>query len=61
MTKNFYRMSGLLIMMISFFFILAGLFLKGPGFPDWLAPVLLISGLGLLSLGIVFYKIIMSD
>jgi hypothetical protein len=61
MTKNFCRMAGLFMMMLSVFLLLGGMFLKGPGFPAWLAPLLLCLGILLMTVGVVFYKILMDD
>ncbi len=58
MSKNSCRMAGLIIMMISVFFLIAGLFLKGDTIPAPIAPVCLAAGILLLIIGAVFYKIL---
>ena len=61
MSKNTCRMIGLVVIMISVFLIMGGLFLKGADIPVILSPVCLIAGIMMLAVGIVFYKILKSD
>ena len=61
MSKNTCRMVGLLMMLISIFFLIGGLYLGRAGLPDFVAPSCLAAGLILLAVGIVFYRVIKSD
>lgn len=61
MNRNLCRMAGLVIQMISVFFILAGLFLKGETIPGAVSPLCLAAGIVLLLIGIVFYRILKSE
>lgn len=61
MSKNTCRMVGLLMMLISIFFLIGGLYLGSAGLPDFVAPFCLAAGLILLAVGIVFYRVIKSD
>ena len=61
MSKNTCRMIGLIVIMISVFLIMGGLFLKGSDIPFILSPVCLVAGIMMLIVGIVFYKILKSD
>ena len=54
-------MTGLIVMMVSVFLIIAGLFLKGDTIPAAAAPICLSGGIILLIVGIVFYKILRTD
>lgn len=61
MSKNACRMTGLILMMLSVFMLIGGLFLKGGEIPAFLAPSSLAAGIILLALGIVFYRILKSE
>ena len=61
MSKNTCRMVGLLMMLISVFLLIGGLYLGSAGLPDFVAPSCLATGLILLIVGIVFYRVIKSD
>ena len=61
MSKNTCRMVGLLMMLISVFLLIGGLYLGSAGLPDFVAPSCLAAGLILLIVGIVFYRVIKSD
>lgn len=61
MSKNTCRMVGLLMMLISIFFLIGGLYLGSAGLPDFVAPSCLATGMILLAVGIVFYRVIKSD
>ncbi len=61
MTKNAYQMTGIIVMMVSVFLIIAGLFLKGDTIPAFIAPVSLTSGIVLLVVGIVFYRVLKGE
>ena len=61
MSKNTCRMVGLLTILISVFFLIGGLYLGSAGLPDFVAPSCLATGLILLVVGIVFYRVIRSD
>ncbi len=61
MTRNACRMSGLIIIMVSIFFIIGGLFLKGADIPAVIAPVCLTAGLLLITVGTIMYKILKND
>lgn len=62
MSKNLCRMIGLILMLVSVFFLLGGLYLGGiPTFPEAAAPVSLAVGLILLVVGVVFYRVLRSD
>ena len=62
MSKNLCRMLGLILMLVSVFFLLGGLYLGGiPTFPETAAPVSLAVGVILLAAGAVFYRVFRSD
>ncbi len=61
MNKNSCRMIGLLTMLVSVFFLLGGLYLGSAGFPRFVAPACLITGLVLLVIGVVFYRVLKSE
>ena len=61
MSKNTCRMVGLLMMLISVFLLIGGLFLGSAGLPDFVVPSCLAAGLILLIVGIVFFRVIRSD
>lgn len=61
MSRNTCRMIGLIVIMISVFLIMGGLFLKGPGIPGSISPVCLTTGIMMLTVGTVFYKILISE
>ncbi len=62
MSKNLCRMLGLILMLVSVFFLLGGLYLGGiPTLPEAAAPVSLATGLILLVVGVVFYRVLRSD
>ena len=61
MSKNTCRMIGLLIMLISVFLLIGGLYLGSAGLPEYVAPTCLATGLILLIGGIVLYRVIRSD
>ena len=61
MSKNTCRMVGLLMMLISVFLLIGGLFLGSAGLPDFVAPSCLAAGLILLIVGIVLFRVIRSD
>jgi len=61
MSKNMCRMTGLILMIVSVFPILGGLYLGEAGLPAFMGPVSLLAGIALLIIGIVFYKILKSD
>ena len=62
MSKNLCRMLGLILMLVSVFFLLGGLYLGGiPTLPEAAAPVSLAVGVILLVVGVVFYRVLRSD
>ena len=61
MSKNTCRMVGLLMMLISVFLLIGGLYLGSAGLPDFAAPFCLVTGLILLIICIIFYRVIRSD
>ncbi len=61
MSKNTCRMIGLIVIIISVFPIMGGLFLKGSDIPDFISPVCLIAGIMILIVGTIFYKILKSE
>ena len=61
MSRNTCRMIGLIVIMISVFLIMGGLFLKGSDSPFSISPVCLIAGIMMLIVGTVFYKILKSE
>ncbi len=61
MSKNSCRMIGLLTMLVSVFFLIGGLYLGGAGLPGAVAPACLITGLVLLVIGVVFYRVLKSE
>ncbi len=61
MSKNTCRMIGLIVIIISVFLIMGGLFLRGSDIPAFISPVCLIAGIMMLTVGTVFYKILESD
>ena len=62
MSKNLCRMLGLILMLVSVFFLLGGLYLgEIPTLPEAAAPVSLAVGLILLVVGVVFYRVLRSD
>ena len=54
-------MIGLILMIVSIFPILAGLFITEELLPGFMSPVALTIGLFLLAAGVVFYKIVKSE
>ncbi len=60
MSKNISRMIGLLTMLISVFFLIGGLYFKKAGLPPFVPAVCLVIGLVLISVGVVFYRVIKS-
>ena len=61
MSKNFCRMFGIIMMLISVFFLVGGLYINNTELPAYATPVSLITGIVLLIVGIVFYRILKSD
>jgi len=61
MSKNTCRMVGLLMMLISVFLLIGGLYLGSAGLPEYVAPTCLVSGVILLTVGVVFYHVIRSE
>ena len=62
MSKNLCRMIGLILMLVSVFFLLGGLYLGAVlDLPEAAAPVSLATGLILLIVGVVFYRVLRSD
>ena len=61
MSKNTCRMIGLLMMLISVFLLIGGLYLGGAGLTEDVAPTCLALGLILLVVGVVFYHVIRSE
>ena len=61
MSKNTSRMIGLLIMLVSVFFLIGGLYLKNVTLPPFVPPACLIVGVVLLAVGLVFYCVIKSE
>ena len=61
MNKSSYRLIGMFLMIVSVIFITGGFFFKGDGIPVFLSPLLLWGGIILLTIGVIFYKIIKSD
>ena len=61
MSKNICRMVGLLMMLISVFLLIGGLYLGSAGLPEYVAPTCLVSGVILLAVGVVFYHVIRSE
>lgn len=58
MSKNALHMIGLILMIVSIFPILAGLFITEELLPGFIAPFALTIGVLLLAAGVVFYKIV---
>lgn len=61
MSKNTCRMIGLVMMLVSVFFLIGGLYLGGAGLPAFAAPACLAAGIILMAAGIVFYRVLKSD
>ncbi len=61
MSRNACRMTGLVMMMTSVFFLTGGLYLDSAGLPAFAAPLCLLTGVLLLAAGIVFYRVIKND
>lgn len=61
MSKNTCRMIGISMMMVSVFFLIAGLYFKDAGLPAAVTPICLALGLVLLIAGIIFYKVLKND
>jgi len=61
MSKNTCRILGIIMIIISVFFIIGGLYLPGAGIPSAVTVTSLVLGLVLLIIGIVFYKILKTD
>ena len=61
MSRNTCRMIGLLMMLISVFLLIGGLYLGSAGLPEYVAPTCLVSGVILLAVGVVFYHVIRSE
>jgi membrane-bound ClpP family serine protease len=61
MSKNASRMTGIILMILSVFLIIGGLYLPHAGIAAYITVSLLVAGIILLVLGIVFYKILKSD
>lgn len=61
MSKSQARMAGILMMMLSVFLIIGGLFLKDSGIPGYVAVLSLVAGLALLTVGTIFYKFLKSE
>ena len=61
MSKNICRMVGLLMMLISVFLLIGGLYLGSAGLPAYVAPTCLALGLILLLVGVLFYHVIRSE
>ena len=61
MSKNACRMTGMILMIISIFPIMAGLYFPAAGVETYITSLLLIVGIILLVAGTVFYKILKSE
>ncbi len=61
MSKNACRMTGMILMIISIFPIMAGLYFPAAGVGTYITLPLLIVGIILLVAGTVFYKILKSE
>lgn len=61
MSKNTLHLIGLILMIISIFPILAGLFITDELLPGFIAPAALTIGVLILAAGVVFYKIVKSE
>ena len=61
MSKNTCRMIGLLTMLVSVFFLIGGLYLGPAGVPGFVPRLCLITGLVLLVIGVVFYRVLKSE
>ncbi len=60
-SKNTTHMIGLILMIVSIFPILAGLFITEELLPGFTAPVVLSVGVLLLAAGVILYKIVKSE
>ena len=61
MSKNAYRMTGIIMMIVSVFLLMGGLYLPQAGISSAVTTLCLVIGLILLITGIIFYKIIKTD
>lgn len=61
MSKNACRMTGLILMLVSIFFLMAGLYLPYADIPSYITVICLVAGILLFMAGIVFYKILKAD
>jgi len=61
MSKNACRMLGMIMMILSVFFIAAGLYLPKAGIDSLITTICLVVGIVLLIIGTVFYKILKTE
>ena len=61
MSKNLCRMIGLITMLVSVFFLIGGLYLDRSGLPAYVSTASLITGLVLLVIGVIFYRVLKSE
>lgn len=61
MSRNMCRIIGILLMIVSVFLILGGLYLGEAGLPPYAAPVSLGAGIAMLIVGVIFYRILKND
>ncbi|MCR5720692.1 MAG: hypothetical protein K6F84_09000 [Lachnospiraceae bacterium] len=61
MSKNSIRITGIILMMVSVFLLIGGLYLPQAAVSKIVTNICLIAGLVLLIVGIVFYKVLKSD
>ncbi|MCR5166423.1 MAG: hypothetical protein K6C13_04290 [Oscillospiraceae bacterium] len=61
MSKNTCRMIGMIMMILSVFLLIGGLYLPQTDIPDGITSACTVSGLLLLITGIIFYKILKNE
>ncbi len=61
MSKNACRMLGMIMMILSVFFIVAGLYFPKVGIDSIITTICLVVGIVLLIVGTVFYKILKTE
>lgn len=61
MSKNACRLTGMILMLISVFLIIGGLYFPAAGVAAYITVSLLVTGIVMLVAGIVFYKILKTE
>ncbi len=61
MSKNVCKMTGMILMIISVFLLMAGLYLPQAGISGTITIPCLVTGMVILLVGIIFYKILKNE